>query len=173
MAALALPAFPLAALTEPEFESRWQFPIVTSAALTKPKERTFLVSSYGSAYRIVSTTSELPEWLKPTISEFIKVQSLPENWDSYAAKRINRDLLSQSLTILAAVMHQSSPAPSVVPLTDGGLQLEWHRKQQDLEVVFPQEDPPQFFYLNRATGKEQEGFASDVIALAQLLQDIA
>jgi hypothetical protein len=42
-----------------------------------------------------------------------------------------------------------------------------------LEVVFPQEDPPQFFYLNRATGKEQEGFASDVIALAQLLQDIA
>jgi hypothetical protein len=70
-------------------------------------------------------------------------------------------------------MEDSSPAPAVVPLGDGGLQLEWHRKQQDLEVVFPADDTPQFFYQNRSTGVEQEGFACDVLNLAQLLRKIA
>ena len=70
-------------------------------------------------------------------------------------------------------MENASPAPAVVPLGDGGLQLEWHRKQQDLEVVFSADDTPLFFYENRTTGVEQEGFASDVAKLAQLLRKIA
>jgi hypothetical protein len=70
-------------------------------------------------------------------------------------------------------MEPATPAPSVVPLADGGLQLEWHRKQQDLEVAFPTDDPPQFFYQNRTTGASQEGFANDVSNLAQLLRNIA
>jgi len=70
-------------------------------------------------------------------------------------------------------MEAASPAPSVVPLGDGGLQLEWHRKQQDLEITFAADDAPQFFYRNRAIGVEQDGYADDVIKLTQLLRKIA
>jgi hypothetical protein len=174
MAALALPAFrPATALTDNQFESRSEFPVASLAALTKPKERAFVVSSRGNTYRIVVTTEPIPAWVEPTISAFIAVQTLPDNWDSYRGKKINRDLMNQSLSVLGSIMGATSPAPSVVPLGDGGLQLEWHRNQQDLEVVFAAEDAPRFFYQNRATGVGQEGFASDFMNLVQLLRGIA
>jgi hypothetical protein len=103
----------------------------------------------------------------------MRVQSLPENWDSYGGKRIGFDVVAQSLSILGLIMDSASPAPFVVPLGDGGLQLEWHRNQQDLEVVFPGDDLPQFFYTDRRVGAEHEGPASDVVHLAQLLRNIA
>jgi hypothetical protein len=173
MATLALPAF--GALTHNEIKSRWECPVASSAALTKPKELTFVFPSRGNDYRIVVTTNlaTAPAWIEQTISAFIEVKALPENWDSYGARKINSDLISQSLSALGLIMDATSPAPSVVPLGDGGLQLEWHRKQQDLEITFPADETPQFFYQNRATGMEQEGFASDVTNLAQLLRNIA
>lgn len=176
MAGHALPAFrPATALTENRFDSQWENFVASSAALTKPREHAFVFPSKGSAYRIIVTTNQLqaPAWVEPTMSAFIGVEMLPDNWDSYGARKINRDLISQSLSVLEQIMQATSPAPSVVPLGDGGLQLEWHRKQQDLEIVFPSDDSPQFFYQNRATGLEQDGFANDVMMLSQLLRDIA
>jgi hypothetical protein len=174
MAAFALPAFqPATALTDSQFESRWEFPATSSAALTKPKEREFVFPSGRSTFRIVVTTSEIPAWVEPTISAYVGVQTLPENWDSYGGKKINRDLINRSLSTLGLIMGPASPAPSVVPLGDGGLQLEWHRNQQDLEIVFPADDLPQFYYRDKRAGEEQEGPASDVSNLAQLLRNIA
>ncbi len=176
MAANVLPAFQrIPALTEGQFEARWAFTAASSAALTKPKEQSFVFPCEGSKYRIVVTTNKLPApaWVEPTVSALVDVQSLPDNWDSYGGRKINHDLISRSLTTLERIMDATSPAPSVVPLTDGGLQLEWHRKQQDLEIVFPIDDTPQFSYVNRTTGTELEGFARDVVTLFQLLQGIA
>jgi hypothetical protein len=107
------------------------------------------------------------------ISDIMGIQTLPENWDSYGGKKTNLDLISRSLSVLGCIMEAASPAPSVVPLGDGGLQLEWHRKQQDLEITFAADDAPQFFYRNRAIGVEQDGYADDVIKLTQLLRKIA
>jgi hypothetical protein len=174
MAAFALPAFqPATALTGNQYESRWEYPATSSAALTKPKERAFIFPSGKSTFRIVVTTNTIPTWVEPTVSAFIGIQTLPENWNSYGGKRINRDLISQSLSTLELIMGPASPAPSVVPLGDGGLQLEWHRNQQDLEIVFPADDLPHFYYGDKRVGTEQEGSASDVSSLAQFLSNIA
>ncbi|MGD0292249.1 MAG: hypothetical protein ABSB30_00170 [Terracidiphilus sp.] len=166
---------PSKALTDNQFESRRETSVASSAAFTKPRELAFVIPSEGRAQRILVTltTDQLPTWVKPTISAIMGVQTLPENWDSYGAKKIKSDLFSQSLSFLGLIMDTTSPAPSVVPLGDGGLQLEWHRKQQDLEIAFPADDTPQFFYQNKTTGVEQEGSASDVANLAQLLRNIA
>jgi hypothetical protein len=61
----------------------------------------------------------------------------------------------------------------VVPMGDGGIQIEWHRRQQDLEIVFPADEAPRFYYRNRATGAEQEGFANEIAPLTRLLSDLA
>jgi hypothetical protein len=174
MAAYALPAFlPAATLSENQIESPWECPATSSVSLTKPKEQAFLVSFKGSAYRIVLATNSIPPWVSPTISAFIAVQSLPDNWDSYSGKRINRDLIRRSLSTLGSIMENTSPAPAVVPLGDGGLQLEWHRNRQDLEIVFPTDDSPHFYYRDKKAGTEQEGSTSDISDLVRLLRSIA
>lgn len=174
MAAIALPLFqPTTGLTGDQFETRWEQSAASSAALTKPKERAFLVASVRSNYRVVVTTERPPAWVGPTISGFIAIQTLPDNWDSYAGKKICRDLISRSLDTLGLIMEEWSPAPSVVPLGDGGVQLEWHRKQQDLEIAFTSDDAPEFFYANLATGVQDEGFASDLVRLSRLLRSMA
>jgi len=183
MAAIALPLFqPTTALTGNQFESRWEQPVTSSAALSKPKVRLYKFPYGNSAYRVVVTENlvpaalidnPLPTWVGPTVSGFMRVQSLPENWDSYGGKRIGSDIVIQSLSILGQIMDSVSPAPSVVPLGDGGLQLEWHRNQQDLEIVFTADELPQFYYKDRRAGTEQQGPAGDVSNLARLLRNIS
>ena len=176
MAAFAFPAiWRTGALTANEFELREEPTAASLAALTKRKEQSFEIASNGGTRYVIVTTHPLPvpAWVEATISALIGIQSLPDNWDSCGAKKINRDLISQSLSLLEQIMETTSPAPSVVPLGNGGLQFEWHRRQQDLEIAFPADEAPQFFYRNRATGTDQEGFASDVTKLISLLRGAA
>jgi hypothetical protein len=144
-----------------------------SAALTEPREHSFSISSGDSAYRVVLRNTSLPAWVEPTISAFVGIQKLRDNWNSYGGKPVNNDLIKQSLFVLGLIMQANSPAPSVVPIGDGGIQLEWHRRQQDLEIVFPADEVPQFYYRNRAAGLKQEGFANETAALTQLLGNLA
>jgi len=161
------------ALTGNQFASQWEDPAASSAAFTGPREQAFTYSSGASAYRVVYRSNALPAWVKPTISAFIGIHNLSDNWDSYGGKAANRDLIKQSLFVLGLIMQSDSPAPSVVPMGDGGIQTEWHRRQQDLEIVFPADEAPRFYYRNRATGAEQEGFANEIARLTRLLSDLA
>lgn len=174
MSALAQPPIRTTkALSEDQFVSWWEQPAASLAALTHQREKVFVFPARESAFRFVVKTNQLPAWVEPTISAFSGIQSLHDNWDSYGGKKMSHDLIRLSLSILGQIMASSSPAPSVVPLGSGGIQLEWHRKQQDLEITFPADDIPQFFYRNRATGVEKEGFASDVANLTELMSNIA
>lgn len=180
MAAFAL-ANPLStrALTENQFVPQWGYPATDSAALTKPSEQAFIFASRANAYHVVVRntavpvpTHVLPAWVRPTIAAFIGIQNLADNWDTYGGKAINRDLIGQSLVIIGMVMQPDSPAPSVVPMGDGGLQIEWHRRQQDLEITFTADGAPQFFYRNRATGALDEGAARETEKLIGLLKGL-
>jgi hypothetical protein len=165
--------FQTKALTENEFSPRWYPSVRTSAELTDPREKAWEYSSEASSYKVIYRTPSLPNWVRPTISGFTEIQRLPENWDSYHGRVVSRDLIKQSLFVLSHVMKPDFPAPSVVPLGDGGLQIEWHRKQQDLEIVFAADDAPQFYYRNRTSGNEQEGSVYNFTTLTQLLGELA
>ena len=161
------------ALTENQFAMQWESPVTTSAAFTEPREQAYTFASKASAYRVVLRNEVLPAWVKPTILAFVRIQNLTDGWDSYGGKATNRDLIKQSIFILGQIMQPDSPAPSVVPIGDGGIQMEWHRRQQDLEIVLAADDAPQFYYKNRATGTEQEGFANELANLTRLLINLA
>jgi hypothetical protein len=173
---LALPASrPAKALSDNLFDCRRETTVASSSVFAKPKEMVCMISTEGSSYRIRLTISsdQPPAWVNPTFTAIIGIHRLADNWDSYGGKKVNRNLIGQSLSVLELIMDGASPAPSIVPLGDGGIQIEWHRKQQDLEITFAADDTPQYFYQNRATGVEQMGFASDVTNLTQLLRNIA
>jgi hypothetical protein len=169
--ALEMPRSPRA-LTENQFDSGSEYPETSSAALTRvPKA--FVISTREKFNRFVVTTSELPGWVEPTISAISSIQLLGENWDSYGGKKTSDDLIKLALSILTQIMPVNAPVPSVVPLGDGGLQLEWHRKQQDLEIVFPADTTPTFYYCKKNSGVETEGFATDFLKLATFVGSIS
>jgi hypothetical protein len=84
------------------------------------------------------------------------VLALPPNWNSYQAGTIDSKIVHEAMNFINAVLVPTSPAPRVVPLSSGGLQLEWHRKGVDLEVVLDRGEAPYFYFRNRADGEESE-----------------
>jgi len=59
---------------------------------------------------------------------------LPENWNSYRSKRIDETLLKDGLRLLSMVLTPRARTPTVVPTARGGLQIEWHAPDHDLEI---------------------------------------
>lgn len=98
----------------------------------------------------------LPGWFDPLLQGFIDLLTLPPNWDSYGAGPIDPDLVREALNFMNHLLGPSSLAPRVVPLSSGGLQLEWHRKAIDLEVVFDRGEEPFFYFRDRANPEESE-----------------
>ncbi len=76
----------------------------------------------------------LPPWINPLIEQFQRVLALNEGWDGASARPITSDALATALTVLEETMAWDTLAPKVVPVTDGGIQLEWHCAGVDLEV---------------------------------------
>lgn len=125
----------------------------TGSALQQPvlRARTRAYYSRGQEFRVEwqDYGQPLPSWFDPLMQGLVDVRTLPANWDSYDAMPINPKLVDMALTFMSGLLGPSSPAPRVVPLSSGGLQLEWHRKGVDVEVVFDQDERPYFYHRNR------------------------
>jgi hypothetical protein len=104
--------------------------------------------------------AEVPSWLKPTIQSFLDLLQLPRDWDGYGAVEIQEQIAQKALFVLVEVMDNNAPAPSVVPLRDGGIQVEWHRRGRNLEIEFPADEAPSFYYYGDSSELESEGQVS-------------
>ncbi len=61
-------------------------------------------------------------------------KSLKPGWDSYRAVAISTAACNIAHTIVNLCEKRNMPAPSPVPCSDGGVQLEWHCGGIDLEI---------------------------------------
>jgi hypothetical protein len=98
----------------------------------------------------------LPAWFDPLVQGLIDLLTLPTNWDSYGAGSVELNLVQEAMNLMNGLLAPSSPAPRVVPLSSGGLQMEWHRNGIDLEIVFDRGEEPFFYSRNRVSGEEAE-----------------
>jgi len=57
-------------------------------------------------------------------------------WDSYGGLPVTREVLGEMVGWLLNWTGHEAPAPTVVPTSGGGVQLEWHMAGIDLEVEF-------------------------------------
>lgn len=100
----------------------------------------------GSEPSHPTSSVPLPLWVEPTIRALVERMQLPQNWDSYGAKAVTAAAVARALDILTRVMGNGSPTPDVVPLTDGGIQMEWHTANWELEITIPGDDVPAYYY---------------------------
>jgi hypothetical protein len=57
------------------------------------------------------------------------------------------------MRLLESTMRDDTPAPWVVPLSDGGVQMEWHERGLDIEIGVPPSDESIDVWSNDAHGR--------------------
>lgn len=71
-----------------------------------------------------------------TIYKILNLYNLKSNWDSCGAKEISNESMNSAVHFLSSILTSDTPVPSVVPIPNGGLQVEWHKNGIDLEIEF-------------------------------------
>lgn len=120
------------------------------------RQRTYY--SRGQAHTILwqDYGQPLPAWFDPLMQGFVDLLTLPPNWNTYGSGQIDPNVIHEAMNLVAGLLGPSAPAPRVMPLSSGGLQIEWRRKGIELEIVFERGEQAFFYYRNRATGEESE-----------------
>ena len=115
-----------------------------------------------------------PIWLVSTSDRIIELVRLPFGWDGHDGRPVNFDVADFAVQILLQTLELDGPAPLVVPLSYGGLQLEWHEQGIDLEIEV--EAPNRIFvsFEDRETGEtfEQE-FSTDYTEVTRIMRILA
>lgn len=115
----------------------------------------------------------LPSWVPPVVRQLDMFLDLPHNWDSYGAPPPDPRLGFSALRLLVRVMHDNTPAPAIVPLSTGGLQLEWHQQGIDLEIEINEQHRFSMFFRDRRGGEEWQGsIGEDGGPLRQILGEL-
>ncbi|MCA9757563.1 MAG: hypothetical protein KDA27_17290 [Candidatus Eisenbacteria bacterium] len=79
-------------------------------------------------------------WFRPVLERLIYLASLPRGWDGSTAPPIARSKLEAVLDLMAAVARHDTPIPAIVPAADGGVQVDWHVDDVDIESLFRWKD---------------------------------
>jgi hypothetical protein len=116
---------------------------MSTAAFTPARRWSYSTGRPASVDQIASPTAtvisikpqSLPSWLDQVVERINAVALLEEGWDGEEARPLARGAALAALNALVEVMWPDSPAPSVVPMYDGGLQLEWHAPELDIELT--------------------------------------
>ena len=92
---------------------------------------------------VVSFTVRQPaaSWLRGAVAQVEELTALAANWDTYGAAPIAAGPATQAVKFLLDNAYSELAPPAVVPLSDGGVQLEWHRGGLDVEIAFSTIEP--------------------------------
>ena len=99
-------------------------------------------------------------WVPWAFGRVNELLSLRDGWDSYGALAVRPESANQAVLFLQQHALGSLSAPSVVPMTDGGVQLEWHVGGVDLEIAFSRSEPGVYIHDLRS-GHELESPLAD------------
>lgn len=82
--------------------------------------------------RVMQTSAH--EWQETIFSRLEEVVRLPINWDGYGGTPVGFGTAHFTMSMLHSACPVGSPAPQIVPGSDGGLQVEWHSLEYDIEL---------------------------------------
>lgn len=95
------------------------------------------------------------QWLRPTTVRLTELMTLRPGWDGGSAKAVELDTVVTTLMVLSRVASATSPAPWIVPLASGGVQLEWHEPDLTIEIALDPEHGHEIYVS--AEDEEHEG----------------
>jgi hypothetical protein len=108
-------------------------------------------------FKYIDNGEPRPAWFMSVLQSFANLATLHDGWDAERARRIDRPTINRALAAIEQLLPAEAPAPSVVPLQNAGLQIEWHHNRRDLEIEFDPSGKVEFYYFDEQTEEEYEG----------------
>ena len=86
----------------------------------------------------VLVSSKSPEWTWQTgaIRKLFEFLSLRANWDSYGSEPVSPVAVFSAISFLDRLPLSRIPAPIVIPLPNGAVQMEWTKAEKELDLEF-------------------------------------
>lgn len=103
----------------------------------------------------VIPTRALSQWQIQGIKRLNKVLSLPENWDSYGSCPPTQDAANTAMDVLTRIDMDYFVAPRVVPISGGGLQLEWEIGTRALELEILSDGSVEYLTTERREPRDE------------------
>ena len=97
-------------------------------------------------------------WFNPMLIQLAGFLALGENWNGYGEHPIHESAVKRAVDVLDTIC-SDGPAPQVVPMSDGGVQIEWAAGGFEIEVEVPPFGPAQILIVE-PSGNEVEMAAS-------------
>ena len=88
----------------------------------------------------VSRATMRSEWFHHLLWRLRSLLDLRPDWNGYGERAVHPASAKRVVALLNEISYVGE-TPAVVPLSDGGLQLEWHREGRNLEVEVPPSGP--------------------------------
>jgi hypothetical protein len=82
----------------------------------------------------VKVSEDAHRRVEEAISHIAALAAMGPDWDTYGGRPLQSGAILHATRLLAAVLSTDAPAPVIVPTSEGGLQLEWHEGDADLEM---------------------------------------
>jgi hypothetical protein len=98
----------------------------------------------------------LPAWIESTVTRLSVLEGLTPGWDADGGLPVNRVHANRAVRFLERFMADWFPLPDVVPLADGGVQLEWHWPSGRFDFVTDSESPEPGAVLTQRPGRDVE-----------------
>ena len=99
-----------------------------------PSRSVTLQSVTGYKLRLDVFEEEPPTWFWRLVAEANTLLQLPPGWNSHNAAPVPPDAAATALDIVVRALLDGAPYPQITPLSSGGLQIEWHEPDMEIEV---------------------------------------
>ncbi len=81
-------------------------------------------------------------WLPSALETLSQMTALPTNWNGYGSPPPGAKAAEHAIRFLKSVDGDNLPEPNIVPVSGGGIQLEWYHcgRELELEIVSGEDD---------------------------------
>ena len=110
--------------------------------------------------------SELSQWQIETIRKLFQLLVLPHDWDSYSSPPPSQVAVKTAVRLILDIDFDYSVSPHVVPVSGGGIQLEWRLGSREVEIEIDCEGSAE--YLECSFGKPIEEGQIALVDVAQV-----
>jgi hypothetical protein len=141
---------------------------VGTVAITPPNPRL----QYPNFLRHYESAPE-QKWQITVLSKVLEFTKLAPDWDTYGSPPLKWDAGLFALAVLNQVMLRRTPIPQVVPTPGGGVQVEWHDRQLDIELHVRRPYDCELWVEDQRTGlSRSEELSSDFTHLQDAIKTL-
>ena len=124
---------------------------LTIETIRPPIKRRAWRITYKTKSTVRDDRISAPPWFGGVVERLGQYLSYGENWNGYGEKAITGQAVARTMSLLMNVA-RDGPKPAVVPMSDGGIQIEWYYGGTEIEIEVPSDDRELSVYVTRPDG---------------------